>query len=55
MQWLGMKEWLKNSQEKWENGHREMIVWGTGITDMTRKVLGKAKLGDVALAQEPRR
>jgi len=54
VQWLGMKEWLEDREAWWDKRYRDNVLWGTGITDMTSNVLGKARVGEAALARKAR-
>jgi len=49
-QWLGMKEWLEDGVTKCDERHRDNILWGMGITDMTSNVLAKVRDGEAAPA-----
>jgi len=54
-QWLAMKEWLQDGETKWTERHKDDVVWGTGIGDMTAEVLAKATVPNAALAQGERK
>jgi len=54
-QWLGMREWLQDRETKWDERHKDNVLWGTGIADMTAEVLAKARVWEVAPAQEVRK
>ena len=51
-QWCGMKAWLEDRETKWDNRHRDNVLWGAGIADITTKVLGKARVREPVLTQE---
>jgi hypothetical protein len=53
-QWRGMKEWLEDRETKWDDCHRDNVLWGPGITDMTTKVLAIGIVGEAAPTQEVR-
>jgi len=53
-QWRGMKEWLEDSETKWDERHRDNVLWGMAIPDMATEVVTKARVRDVAPAQRAR-
>lgn len=52
--WLGITEWMENRETKWDNSQKDNIVWGTGIADITTKILAEARVGTDARAQDTR-
>ena len=54
MQYPGMKEWLEDRETKWDEHHKEIVLWGTGIADMTADVLAIARVCEAVPAQEAR-
>jgi hypothetical protein len=54
-QWCRMKERLEDRETKWDDRHRDNLLWGAGITDMTANVLATARAGEAALTQEVRK
>jgi hypothetical protein len=53
-QGLSMKEWLEDRETKWDERHKDNVLWGTGIAEMTAEVQAKARVREAAQAQEPR-
>jgi len=53
-QWVGMNEWLEDREMNWDECHKDNVLWGTGIADMTTEELAKARVCEVAPAQEAR-
>jgi hypothetical protein len=49
-QWFSMKQWLEVRVTKCNERHKDNLLWGTGITDMTAEVLAKARARRAALA-----
>jgi len=41
-QWRGIKGWLEDREGKRDERHRDYVLWGTGIADMTAEALAKA-------------
>ena len=54
-QWLGMREWLEDREMKWDQRHKDDVLWGMGIADMTVEVLAKGGVCVVAPAQNARK
>jgi len=54
-QWRGMKEWLEDRETKWDDHHRDNVLWGSGMADMTAKVLAKVRVGEAAPIPEGRK
>jgi len=54
-QWRGMKEWLEDRETKWDDRHRDNVLRGAGISDMTAKVMASARAGDAAPTQKARK
>jgi len=48
-QWLGMRTWMQEREQKWDARHKDDKLWGAGITNM----IGKGMKG-VAPGQEAR-
>jgi hypothetical protein len=53
-QWCGMNDWQEDREIKWDNHHRDNVIWGVGIADMTGKVLPTATVGKPAPTQQVR-
>jgi hypothetical protein len=49
-QWLGFEGWLEVSEMMWDEHHKDNVLWGTHITDITAEVLAEAKVCGAALA-----
>jgi len=44
VQWHGMIEWLEDRETKWDESHRDDVIWGRGVADMTAEVLAKPRI-----------
>lgn len=53
-QWPTIKEWLQNRWMKWDDHHKDNILWGAGIMHMTAKVQTRARVGKVAFTTAAR-
>jgi len=51
VQLCGMKEWLEDTETRWDDRHRDNVLWGTGIVEMTVNVLATARVGEGAPTQ----
>jgi hypothetical protein len=38
-QWLGMKTWMQEREQKWDARHEDANLWGAGITNMIAKIM----------------
>jgi hypothetical protein len=38
-QWLGMRTWMQEREQKWDARHEDDKLWGPGITNMIAKVM----------------
>jgi len=54
VQWLCMKEWVEDRETKCDDRHKDNVLWGMDIADMTLEKVAKARVGEVAPAQEAR-
>jgi len=45
-QWLGMKELLQKRERKWNAHTKDDILYGTGISDIARKILLRMRAGE---------
>jgi hypothetical protein len=34
IQWLGIRKWMEDRERKWDDCHKDDILWRTGISDM---------------------
>lgn len=54
-QWLRIKELLDDMETKIVDHHKNNVLWGAGISDMTVEVVSKTRVGKAVLAQEKRK
>jgi hypothetical protein len=38
-QWLGMRTWMQEREQKWDARHEDDKLWAAGITDMIAKIM----------------
>jgi hypothetical protein len=38
-QWLGMRTWMQEREQKWDTRHEDDKLWGAGITNMIATVM----------------
>jgi len=38
-QWLGMRTWMQEREQKWDARHEDDKLWGAGITNMIAKIM----------------
>jgi len=51
-QWLGMKTWMQEREQKWDARHKDDKPWGAGITNMIAKVMEGVAPGQEARGKE---
>ena len=50
-----MTAWLEDRETKCYDCHRDNVLWGVDIADMTAKVLATSRVGETALTQKARK
>ena len=50
-----MKQWLEDRETKWNDRHRDNLLWGTGTADMTAQVMATARVSKAAPPPETRK
>jgi len=45
-EWPGMWHRMENRERKWDDCHKNDVMWGMGITDMARKILAAMRTGE---------
>jgi len=51
-QWLGMRTWMQEREQKWDARHEDDKVWGAGITNMIAKIMKGVAPGQEAREKE---
>jgi len=51
-QWLGMRTWMQDREQKWDARHEDDKLWGAGITNMIAKIMKGVASGQEAREKE---
>jgi hypothetical protein len=51
-QWLGMRTWMQEREQKWDARHKDDKLWGAGITNMIAKIMKGLASGQEAREKE---
>jgi hypothetical protein len=51
-QWLSLEESMEVRETKQDVRHKDNVLWGTGIMEMTAEMLAKTRVGEAVLPQD---